>query len=276
MHRFSVIIPAYNEEKYIGRCLESLNNQNYKGFLEVIVVNNASTDDTRKVAESYGVKVVDESQKGISYALRKGCLEAKGDIFVFTDADTELPENWILKINKKFQEDETLLSIGGPYLFYDADIAINFLMKQFVFRIYKKLAPNILPCVNMAVKREVYETVGGFNPEINWGQDIDLSKKIKQHGKIKFDTDITVITSFRRYSGGYETKAIAAAHALKELCVQLTRCYLVVKKGKIYSKTQKEIRERKKLPGFITIPEKIIRKADSVKIKRIKLPKVRI
>jgi hydroxyacyl-ACP dehydratase HTD2-like protein with hotdog domain len=94
----------------------------------------------------------------------------------------------------------------------------------------------------MAVKREVYEKIGGFNPVINWGQDIDLSKRLKQHGKVKFDTDITVVTSFRRYSGGYDQKPIAMAHAVKELCVQLTRCYMVTKKGKVYSKTQKEIR----------------------------------
>lgn len=265
MHRFSVIIPAYNEEKYIGRCLESLKRQNYKGFFEIIVSNNASTDDTRKVSESYGVKVVDESHKGISYALRKGVSEAVGDILVFTDADTELPPDWIEKINKKFEEDMNLYAIGGPYLFYDADVAINFFVKQFVFRIYKTLAPTILPCVNMAVRKEVYDLVGGFNTEINWGQDIDLSKRIRKHGKIEFDPQNYVITSFRRYSGGHETKIIAAAHAVKELSVQLTRCFLVVNRGKIYSKTQKEIRETVKFPGFIKLTTKIA--------KKVKIPK---
>jgi len=242
-NRFSVVIPAYNEEYYIGRCLESLKKQDYKGFLEIIVVNNASTDRTHKVAESYGVRVIDEPQKGISYALRRGCVEAKGDVFVFTDADTHLPSNWISEINRKLNDDPELVAIGGPYLFYDADIAVNFLVKEFVFKIYKQIAPTILPCVNMAVKREVYEKIGGFNPIINWGQDIDLSKRLRKQGKVKFDTDITVITSFRRYSGGHEEKPMAMAHALKELAVQLTRCYLVLNTGKVYSKTQKEIRE---------------------------------
>ncbi len=260
MYRFSVVIPAYNEEKYIGRCLESLKRQNYKGFLEIIVSNNASTDNTKEVAESYGVRVVDEPQKGISYALRKGVSEATGEILVFTDADTELPVDWIEKINKKFEEDKNLYAIGGPYLFYDADVAINFFMKQFVFRIYKKVAPTLLPCVNMAVKKEIYDLVGGFNTEINWGQDIDLSKRIRQHGKIEFDPQIYVITSFRRYSGGYETKIVAAAHAVKELSVQLTRCFLVVKRGKIYSKTQKEIREPIRFPGFIKLTTDIAKK----------------
>jgi glycosyltransferase involved in cell wall biosynthesis len=244
-NRFTVVIPAYNEANYIGRCLESLKTQDYAGFWEVIVANNASTDRTREVAESYGFTVVDESQKGISYALRRGCAEAKGDIFLFTDADTQLPSDWISNINAKFNNDPELVAIGGPYLFYDADIAVNFLVKEFIFRIYKKIAPSILPCANMAVKKEVYEKIGGFNPIINWGQDIDLSKRLKSEGKVKFDTDITVVTSFRRYSGGYDRKPIAMAHAVKELCVQLTRCYLVTKKGKIYSKTQREIREDK-------------------------------
>jgi len=245
-NRFTVVVPAYNEEYYIGRCLDSLKKQDYKGFLEIIVVNNASSDHTHEVAESYGVKVVDEDQKGISYALRRGCVEAKGDIFVFTDADTQLPLNWISDINRKFNDDPELVAVGGPYLFYDVDIAINFLVKEFVFRIYKKIAPSILPCVNMAVKKEVYEKIGGFNPIINWGQDIDLSKRLRDHGKVKFDTDITVITSFRRYSGGFDQKPVIVAHAMKELMVQLTRCYLVMKKGKIYSNTQKEIRVEEK------------------------------
>ncbi|MDD4931198.1 MAG: glycosyltransferase family A protein [Candidatus Colwellbacteria bacterium] len=241
-HRFSIIVPAYNEEHYIGRCLDSLNKQDYKGFMEVIVVNNASTDKTHEIAEGYGVRVIDETKKGISYALIRGCKEARGDIFVFTDADTFLPPEWISEINRKFTDDPDLSAIGGPYLFYDVDVAVNFFVRKFVFRIYEKVASHILPCVNMAVRREIYDRAGGFNPDINWGQDIDLSKRLNNHGKVKFDREVTVITSFRRYSGGYEAKPMAMAHAVKELCVQLTRCYLVTKKGKVYSKTQKEIR----------------------------------
>ncbi|MDD5098980.1 MAG: glycosyltransferase family A protein [Candidatus Colwellbacteria bacterium] len=246
-NRFTVVIPAYNEERYISKCLKSLKEQDYAGFLEVIVVNNASTDHTREVAESFGAKVVDEPQKGISYALIKGCREAQGDIFVFTDADTTLPKNWISEISKRFDDDPALVAVGGPYLFYDADDAVNFFVKNFVFRIYETMAkhmpPCLLPCVNMAVKRHLYEKAGGFNPVVNWGQDIDLSKRLNDYGKVKFDGDITVITSFRRYSGGNKKKPMIAAHAFKELCIQLTRCFLVANTGKVYSKTQKEVRE---------------------------------
>jgi len=87
--RLSVIIPAYNEFKRIGKTLESvlgyLRQQSYDW--EVIVVDNNSSDSTREIAEKYGVRVIDEKKPGKGYAVTTGMLEAKGDLRLFTDAD---------------------------------------------------------------------------------------------------------------------------------------------------------------------------------------------
>lgn len=247
MYKMSVIIPAYNEELYIGRTLQSLVSQDYQGSFEIIVVNNASADRTRQMAESFNVKVVDEPKKGISNALIKGCGEATGEIFVFTDADTELPYDWLSMLNARFDDDPEAVAFGGPYSFYDGDSNVNFFAKKVFFPVYKLVAGGLLPCVNMAVRREAYEKTGGFNPEMNWGQDIDLSKRLGNVGKVCFDTDIVVWTSFRRYSGGYDTRFARAAHAFKEFGAQLGRCYMVSVKGKVYRNTQRAIREVKRL-----------------------------
>jgi dolichyl-phosphate beta-glucosyltransferase len=85
----SVIIPAYNEEKRIGKTLEAiqsyLGRQSYEW--EIIVVNNNSSDATREIAEKAGVRVVDEKRPGKGYAVTAGMLVAQGELRLFTDAD---------------------------------------------------------------------------------------------------------------------------------------------------------------------------------------------
>src|SRR3989344_2724437 len=88
MH-LSIIIPAYNEEKRIGKTLEAIQTylaqQSYDS--EIIVVNNNSKDNTRTIAEGFGVRVIDEHRPGKGYAVTRGMLEARGNLRVFTDAD---------------------------------------------------------------------------------------------------------------------------------------------------------------------------------------------
>ncbi len=240
--RISVIIPAYNEEKYIGRCLEALKRQEYDKEYEIIVADNSSTDRTGDIAREFGAKVAYEAEKGISKALMRGVTEAEGEIFIFTDADSEAPPMWLKTIDDIFGENLELAAAGGPYCFYDAPAGVNKFMKKIIFPGWKVAANGILPCVNFAVRREAYHRVGGFNPKINWGQDIDISKRLKKSGGTLFETDIFVMTSFRRYSGGYENDVMAFANAVKELAVQLGRCYLAVNFGAEYEKPQKDIR----------------------------------
>ncbi len=95
----SVVIPAYNEEKLIGKTLETIKQQTYKK-LEIIVVDNNSTDNTAKICREYDVTVIKEERKGVGYARQKGCMAAKGDIIVMSDADIIAPPDWtiLLKI----------------------------------------------------------------------------------------------------------------------------------------------------------------------------------
>ena len=91
--KLSVVIPAYNEEKFIGECLQSIfheiEGKNYD--LEIIVVNNASTDNTRDIVASHPkVKLVDEPDKGLVKARRAGFLASKGELIANLDADTRV------------------------------------------------------------------------------------------------------------------------------------------------------------------------------------------
>src|SRR3989344_7732916 len=117
--KISLIIPAYNEEKYIGECLLSA-RKHAADFCEIIVINNASTDKTADIAKSFpGVRVVDEPQKGLARARQRGLLEASGDIIAFIDADCRLPSHWFKDVLKEFSCNPNLAALSGTYRYYD-------------------------------------------------------------------------------------------------------------------------------------------------------------
>jgi 1,2-diacylglycerol 3-alpha-glucosyltransferase len=93
----SIIIPALNEEKYIEKTLKSVRRQTYPK-IEVIVVDNGSTDRTGEIAKKYANKVIVEEKRGIGIARNRGAKEAKGDILLFLDADTEIEKDCVEKI----------------------------------------------------------------------------------------------------------------------------------------------------------------------------------
>ena len=98
----SVVIPAYDEEDYLLACLESIRKQDYAGKYEVIVVDNASTDNTARLARDWGAKVVHESKRSTACARQKGAEVATGKIIAFIDADTRAPGHWLSTIVWRF------------------------------------------------------------------------------------------------------------------------------------------------------------------------------
>src|ERR1035437_2767541 len=101
--KISVIIPAHNEEKYIGSCLEHLLKYSEGRFCEIIVIDNASTDRTADIAKGYpGVRVISEPRKGTGHARQTGFESSIGDLLAYFDADTRLREGWIDAAEKAF------------------------------------------------------------------------------------------------------------------------------------------------------------------------------
>src|SRR5947207_1820204 len=124
--RISLVIPAYNEEKYIGDCLQSV-NENRNGIFEVIVVDNASSDNTREVASRYlDVRVIRQEKRGTNNARQMGLSEARGDLVAFIDADCRLHNSWYTKLAKKFEENPNMVALSGPPKYYDLSYSRNF------------------------------------------------------------------------------------------------------------------------------------------------------
>src|SRR5580698_7255999 len=120
--RLSFVVPAYNEEAYLPDCLEAILKQT-KGLAEpaeIIVVNNASTDRTREVALSYpGVRVVDEMQKGLTFARQAGFAASTGELIANVDSDSRLTPGWVETVLTTFAREPKMVSLSGPFIYYD-------------------------------------------------------------------------------------------------------------------------------------------------------------
>ena len=203
----SVVIPAYNEENYLPACLESIKRQDYAGEYEVIVVDNASTDNTAQIARDWGAKVVYESKRSPACARQKGVEVATGKIIAFIDADTQAPAHWLSTIVWRFLCEPEMVSVSGPYAYCDAGKFskissyignfFNIVTDQLFRKVFGK-GGAIWGC-NFAVRRSALLEVGGFDTSIKfYGEEYELSLRLKKAGKGCIMPRLFVLTSARR------------------------------------------------------------------------------
>jgi peptidoglycan/xylan/chitin deacetylase (PgdA/CDA1 family)/GT2 family glycosyltransferase len=202
----SVVIPAHNEEIYLFSCLESIGNQDYAGEYEVIVVDNASTDNTAQIARDWGARVVYESRRSPACARQKGAEVAKGKIVAFIDADTQAPAHWLSTIVWRFLCEPETVVISGPYAYNDAgEIAriasygnfISIIIDQLFRKAFNK-GSAVWGC-NFAVRRSALMEVGGFDTSIRfYGEEYELSLRLRNAGRGGVIPRLFVLTSARR------------------------------------------------------------------------------
>ena len=120
--RYSVVIPAFNEQAYIGACLDSLADQDYRGRVEWVVVDNNCTDRTADIARSRGAVVVAESRPGVIWARQAGLQAASGDYVITTDADTTFPRDWLSRIDEACRAHPEAMLIAGPCAYVEGPV----------------------------------------------------------------------------------------------------------------------------------------------------------
>jgi len=201
--KVSLIIPVFNEEKYITLCLESLEKQIEK-LNEIIIVDNNCTDNTINIVKKYKkilpIKIVKEKKKGVVFARNRGFSKAKGDILARCDADSILPKNWIKKIKENFSKNK-IDGLTGPIIFYDFLLKTSFFSKIYLLLMKILQKGETLLGPNMAISKKIWEKIKKevcFD-EKNIHEDIDLSLHIlKNNGKIIYDFNLIVYASSRR------------------------------------------------------------------------------
>jgi glycosyltransferase involved in cell wall biosynthesis len=202
----SVVVPAYNEEKYIGACLESLTRQEHAGFdVEIIVVDNNSSDHTGELARARGANVVVQRRQGIAWARQAGFESAGGEIVASTDADSTPPANWLARLVAGLNKDTRALGVYGPLRVLDGarweDLAQCYLIGAIMWLGAAIKRPTFCG-PNFAVRRAAWLRVGGFDTDWSSAEDVNLSLKLARIGKVAFRWDIQVPTSARRRSQG--------------------------------------------------------------------------
>ena len=208
--KLSIVIPAYNEEKFIGDCLNSIlheiHGKNYD--LEIIAVNNASTDRTREIIASFPkVKLVDEPAKGLVKARRAGFKASRGELVANLDADTRMTHGWFDKVFSEFSKNEKLVGLSGPFIYYDLSKNARAAVRAFYYIGFFSYLLNryilgvgsMLQGGNFVVKRTALEAIGGFNSDFDfWGEDADLARRMVKAGQVKFTFDLPIYASGRR------------------------------------------------------------------------------
>ena len=187
----TIIIPVLNEEKNIAKVLENISQLD--GEKEIIVVDGGSIDNTVGIVEKKDVILL-SSEKGRGCQMNKGAEIAKGETLLFLHADTKLPDNAILEIDKTMKAPE---SIGGRF-----DVRFNdnrFIFKLIAFLMNRRSSLTGIFTGDQAIfiRKNIFKDIGGYL-EIPLMEDIGLSKKMKKRGKTVGINDC-VTTSARKW-----------------------------------------------------------------------------
>jgi len=203
--RFSVVIPARNEAGLLGDCLDSLLAQDFAGPVEIIVVDNGSTDATAEVAAARGVTVARENRAGVCWARQCGTALAAGEIVVSTDADTVFGAGWLSRIDQAFAADPARIAVAGPCRFTDAP-RWGRAYAWLLFRLVNLSARTTgrvpyVTATNIAFRKNVFP---GYDTQATQGGDeLGLLRRLRSHGRIAFDPGNPVFTSSRRMRRGF-------------------------------------------------------------------------
>ena len=190
--RYSVIIPVYNRPDEADELLQSLTRQSFKDF-EVIIVEDGSSIPCKDVAERYqnilDIRYYAKPNSGPGQTRNYGAERSRGEYLIILDSDCILPEGYFAAVEEELQK-APADAFGGPdrahVSFTDIQKAINYSMTSFFttggIRGGKKKMDKFYPrSFNMGVRREVYETLGGFS-RMRFGEDIDFSIRIFKGG----------------------------------------------------------------------------------------------
>jgi len=224
MYTLSIVIPMYNEEENISKCLESIiDSINYLNIVydikcDIIVVDDGSTDNSKQIVESYSlynnyidyITIIQGNHEGVATARHIGTIYSNSDIIISTDADIVVPENWLMKIYSHFYNDNKLIAVSGIY-------------KEMYNRLFETLSTYNANFLfhglggNTAFKRNSYLSSNGYDTSVSYrgGTDIRLWNNLGNMGKVIHDNDIYVL-----HNTGYRWRS-ATVYSLSAISILL-------------------------------------------------------
>lgn len=197
MMDISVIVPAFNEEKRIRACLESIRAQRTPYSYELIVSDSNSTDGTAAIAAEYADKVVVCAERGTARARNEGAKLARGRVLVFIDSDTTMLPGYLDTAYEALRGGRTL-AVSCAFKFTRRSPKL--LAAEYITNAYYVLRSLFgvatLPGFNICITRDAFDRLGGFR--LCHLEDLDLSIRLRQAGKTVYLARRRVVTSSRR------------------------------------------------------------------------------
>lgn len=201
MFNVSFVIPAYNEALIIGATIDAIIAAVGRDVhAEIIVVDNASTDDTYNVAACHPVRVIQEPRKGITNARQAGYMAAKYPWIACIDADTIIPPGWLDRARSGVG-DPRVVAVTGPlrYLGLSPLVLAGIDLFYVGARVLHHTVGATIQGGNCLIKRSALDMVGGFDTSIEfYGEDTRTASLLSTVGKVKNDPKLWAYSSSRR------------------------------------------------------------------------------
>lgn len=270
---FSIIIPCLNEEHFLPNLLKNLNSQTFKDF-EVIIIDGNSEDKTAKVATEFPAKyplhLHSTTTRNVSFQRNLGAQKADSNILIFFDADTQIPKNYLKKIAQAFEKKHP--HFLTTYIKTDSHKPSENMFAFFSNSFLKTGEILKLPFsygAMQAIKKGVFFDVGGYDPNVKFGEDSELLQKV-----YKYNYKLTVLSTPRYI---FSLRRLRSEGTLKPLIQYLQLNFHILLKGfKVPSKIDyqmggaqydikkiKNVKDFQKFKPIFTKIKKIIKKQNS-------------
>jgi len=178
--KISFIVPMYNSAEYVSLCLEAICRLKKHCDLQLISIDNGSSDDTVDIAKKFSNDVVILPDATIAKMRNEGVKISKGELIAFIDSDCIVSERWLLSIQKCFSKYDHIGAVGGYYGLGDSP--------SWVEQTWHSLKNNVtgdvsfLSAVNMVIRKKIFCSIGGFNDEMTTGEDWKLCSRLIEKG----------------------------------------------------------------------------------------------
>lgn len=190
----SVIVPAHNEEKYLGATLEALRQQTYPYF-EILVVANGCEDNTAEAARHRCDRLIELRDKSLGRARNTGAAKARGELLIFLDADTQLEPRALEAIAQEFTKECSAGTLKGKPDTRKAVYSLFYFFKNSLHR-------TALHCGSSGVIccwRDQFKEAGGFQESLEVRENSELIRRLQTLGRYKFISSASAVTSMRRF-----------------------------------------------------------------------------
>jgi glycosyltransferase involved in cell wall biosynthesis len=190
----TIVIPTFNEERYIGRCLAALIEIDYPAEkLEIRVVDNYSDDQTSRIASGFGVRVIEAEKKTVAHSRNVGAQDVQTELIAFLDADCLPSPRWMKQAVRHFASAHVAAAGSYPSVL---DGESNALQKTWAALCSQESEGvhevDWLPTANLVARTTFFKRIGGFNESLATCEDVDLGYRLRAHGVVVYDPLITV------------------------------------------------------------------------------------